>query len=130
MAEAIGEQIDSCKGLAWRLPHLTTPWRKRNDIDAFVRYVFRMTESRINVTEDELDMAIRLWIRLTPPHIWRVDEAYERLRAEKRHDPSKAPDPKRDLAAYIVAKFRQAGWEITREPSKALGSPPPWSGDR
>jgi hypothetical protein len=69
---------------------------------------------RITVSIDELGEAIRLWIRASPRHIWRPDELYEALKAQKRHDPSKAPDPRSDLAAWITDKFARANWEATR----------------
>lgn len=81
---------------------------------------------RIKVGIEELGVAIRLWIRASPTGIWKRDELYESLKAEKRHDPSKAPDPRGDLAAYITDRFARANWEVTRPAPEHLGSPPPW----
>lgn len=60
-------------------------------------------------------MAIRLWLRGAPEWIWQRDVEYERLKLEKRHDPSKAPDPKGDLAAYLTDRFVQVKWTVSRE---------------
>lgn len=74
-----------------------------------------MTESpRIDVPWDELATAIRLWIRGSPSLIWREDARYEQLRVEKRHDPSKAPDPRGDLAMYLADRFARLDWRVTR----------------
>jgi hypothetical protein len=88
-----------------------------------------MTESRIDVPWDELAIAIRLWIRATPTLIWRADEQYEQLRAQKRHDPGRAPDPRGDLAAYLTDRFARLDWRVTRpEPAPVVdmvGAPRP-----
>jgi hypothetical protein len=89
-----------------------------------------MSESRIPVSIEELCTAIRLWIRASPRYIWKTDELYEKLKAEKRHDPSRAPDPQGDLAAYITDRFARQDWQVTRPEPDVPGSPPPWSGDR
>jgi hypothetical protein len=70
---------------------------------------------RIDVSHDELAMALRLWIRASPPLIWREDQRYEALKLDKRHDPSKEPDPKGDLAMYIADRFIIANWTVSRE---------------
>jgi hypothetical protein len=76
-----------------------------------------MSESRADVTLEELGTAIRLWIRCSPPGIWRADQIYEELRAQKKHDPSKAPDPRGDLAAFLTDKFARQDWRVTRPES-------------
>ena len=69
---------------------------------------------RIDVPWDELAVAIRLWVRSTPALIWRADEQYEQLKAQKRHDPTRAPDPRGDLAAYLADRFARLDWRVTR----------------
>lgn len=69
---------------------------------------------RITVSLEELVTAIRLWIRASPRHIWKADELYEKLKTAKRHDPSRAPDPQGDLAAYITDRFGRQDWQVTR----------------
>ena len=86
-----------------------------------------MAESQITVCLEELVTSIRLWIRASPRHIWKADELYEKLKLEKRHDPSKAPDPQGDLAAYITDRFARADWQVTRPEPEHPGSPPPWT---
>lgn len=73
-----------------------------------------MPES-VDVTLDELNTAIRLWIRGAPPWVWKRDLEYERLKLEGRQDPQKAPDPQRDLAAFLTDKFAQVGWVVSRK---------------
>jgi hypothetical protein len=73
-----------------------------------------MDRPRIIVSLEELGTALRLWIRASPRAIWMRDELYEQLKAAKRHDPAKAPDPRGDLAAYITDRFAMAKWEVTR----------------
>ena len=89
-----------------------------------------MDRPRIAVSLEELGTAIRLWIRAAPPSIWNRDEQYERLKAMKRHDPMRAPDPRGDLAAWITDRFVRARWEVSRPEPEMPRSPPPWSGHR
>lgn len=81
-----------------------------------------MIESpRIDVDWDELATAVRLWIRSAPALIWRADEQYEQLKAQKRHDPSRAPDPRGDLAADITDRFARLDWRVSwPEPSPVV----------
>ncbi|HWT13335.1 MAG TPA: hypothetical protein VN231_11320 [Allosphingosinicella sp.] len=84
-----------------------------------------MDKPRIVVSLEELGLAIRLWIRAAPTAIWKRDELYEQLKAQKRHDPERAPDPRSDLAAYITDRFARAEWEVTRpEPDNLLADRP------
>jgi hypothetical protein len=80
---------------------------------------------RISVTAEQLASAILVWLRVAPQRLWLKNETYERLKAEKRQRPEDVPDPKKDLAAYLAARFEVAKWEITYEEPKHLGSPPP-----
>jgi hypothetical protein len=79
-----------------------------------------MEKPRVDVSIEEFTLAIRLWIRGSPPSIWKRDQLYEELRSQKRHDPSKAPDPRGDLAAYITDQFVRAGWEVTRSETENI----------
>lgn len=81
-----------------------------------------MNESpRIDVDWDELATAVRLWIRSAPALIWRADEQFEQLKAQKRHDPNRAPDPRGDLAAFITDRFARLDWRVTRpEPAPVV----------
>jgi hypothetical protein len=83
-----------------------------------------MDRPRIAVSIEELGTAIRLWIRAAPPSIWNRDEQYERLKAMKRHDPMRAPDPRGDLAAWITDRFVRADWRVTRAEPQRPGTPP------
>jgi len=75
---------------------------------------------RITITQNELARAILVWLRLAPKQVWRKFEAYERLMAQKRHDPEDAPRAREELAAYIAGKFRQpGGWEVSHPERKA-----------
>lgn len=68
---------------------------------------------RITVTRNELERAIRVWLRVMPKRVWRKYEAYERLAAEKRAGDEDRPQAREEMASYIAGKFAQAGWEIT-----------------
>jgi hypothetical protein len=75
----------------------------------------------ISVAPDELTLTLRLWIRAAPKWIWKRDLDYERARAEKRHDPSREPDPQGDLAAYLADRFVRTGWMVQHVPLKTPG---------
>ena len=93
-------------------------------------YVPLMDKPRIVVTLHELSVALRLWIRGSPPYIWRKDELYEQLKAARRHDPAKAPDPQGDLAAYLTDRLARAKWEVTRpEPDNFFADRPEAGGE-
>ena len=68
---------------------------------------------RVVVTPEKLNTAIAIWLRVAPRHVWRKYEAYERLMADKRHNPEDAPDAQKALADYLTGRFTQAKWEIT-----------------
>lgn len=76
---------------------------------------------RVAVTPEKLVTALLIWLRLAPKRIWRKSEAYERLKAEKRHAPEEAPDPHGELAEYLGEKFQQARWEVTHPETKNHG---------
>ncbi len=77
--------------------------------------------SRVVVTPDKLITAILIWLRIAPKRIWRKSEEYERQKAEKRHNPSEAPDPHGELAEYLAGQFQEAQWEVTHPEAKNHG---------
>ena len=77
--------------------------------------------SRVIVTPEKLVTALLVWLRLAPKRIWRKSEAYERQRAEKRHDPEQAPNPHGELAEYLAERFQQSDWEVTHPEARNHG---------
>lgn len=73
-------------------------------------------------------MVIRNWLRSTPDRLWGSDANYEALKALKRHDPELAPDPRREVADYIVARIEELDWEVTQPEPEAPVSPPGYGG--
>ncbi len=84
--------------------------------------------SRIAIAGKQLAVVIRCWLRSTPDRLWGSDPNYEKLKALKRHDPTFAPDPRREVAEYIVARLDELGWEVTHPPAEPQVSPPPYQG--
>ena len=76
---------------------------------------------RVVVTPEKLQTAITIWLRVAPRHVWRKYEAYERLKADKRHNSEEAPDAQKELADYLAAQFKQVRWEITHAAPKNHG---------
>jgi hypothetical protein len=68
---------------------------------------------RIVVTPEQLVPILMGWLRKAPPWIWGKRPAYERLRAQKRHDANNEPDPKREAATIIADRIGQLGWEVS-----------------
>lgn len=77
---------------------------------------------RIAVPPDKLPPILKVWFRDLPPWVFGKDPAYEKLRAQKRHDPTNEPDPRRMIADLIAAKFAELGWEISYEESRDIFS--------
>ena len=87
-------------------------------------------DKRIAVTRSELARAIGVWLRVMPKPIWRALERYQVAALEKRQNADEAPQVHAAVAEHIAGHFERANWEITRPEPKALGSPPPWSGEQ
>ncbi|HEY8593027.1 MAG TPA: hypothetical protein VIL42_09225 [Sphingomicrobium sp.] len=84
---------------------------------------------RIVVEGVKLAVVIRNWLRSTPDRLWGADPNYEALKKLKRHDPELAPDPRREVADYIVARIEELDWEVTQPEPEMPVSPPPYRGD-
>jgi hypothetical protein len=82
-----------------------------------------MDDSRpfIDVTPEELERALRVWLKTAPPMIWRP--YLKMLEVDpKRRDPDDRVDPRDILAIYLAGKFAQARWEARhREPARPPG---------
>ena len=76
---------------------------------------------RVVVTPDKLEMAILVWLRTCPSHVWRGFEEYETLKKQKRHSGRDAPDPQKHLAEYLAEKFALANWDVTHPELKNHG---------
>ena len=83
---------------------------------------------RIVVEGVKLAVVIRGWLRATPDRLWGSDPNYEALKKLKRHDPELAPDPRREVANYIVHRLQEVDWEVTQPEPEEQVSPPPYRG--
>lgn len=72
---------------------------------------------------------IAVWLNAAPKWWWGTDPNYERLRAQRRHDASQEPDPRRWTADLIANKLDELDWEVTYGEPNAPGSPPEWRSD-
>ncbi len=72
---------------------------------------------------------IHVWLEHLPKWCWGEEPGYAKLRAQKRHDPMRAPDPQAMVADHIAAELERLGWEVTYEEPKPAGSPPEWRPD-
>jgi hypothetical protein len=89
-----------------------------------------MERERVVIGGRRLALVFMAWLRSTPDRLWGSDANYERLKALKRHDPEQAPDPRQEVASYIVARLEELDWEVTQpEPEPPL-SPPSYKGPR
>lgn len=83
-----------------------------------------MRSPRITISGKQLASVISVWLRRAPKWVWGKDPAYERLRAQKRHDPAQEPDPRKEVAALIAAELDRLDWQVTYEAPEPPGSPP------
>jgi hypothetical protein len=58
--------------------------------------------------------------------LWGKDENYEALKELKRQ--GEAPDPRREIADYIVSRLEEAGWDELYPTPEPPTSPPPFEG--
>lgn len=80
-----------------------------------VPYMFHMSDSRITVTQAELQRAIAIWITTAPKRIWRDYWAHSETigKWSAGADPSHRFDPRQAMAEFLAQQFERAKWEIT-----------------
>ena len=83
---------------------------------------------RIVIAGRQLAVVIRGWLRSTPERLWGSDANYAKLKELKRHDPEQAPDPRREVAEYVVARLEELDWQVTCPEPELPTSPPPYGG--
>lgn len=77
---------------------------------------------RVALERAKFAAVIQVWLRKLPAWAWGTDPAYEKARAEKRHDPANQPDPKRMVAELIAEEIGRLGWEVTYEQQENIFS--------
>ena len=70
---------------------------------------------RIKIEGKQLATVIYVWLRAVPKWAWGEEPDYARLKKQKRHDPSKEPDPQHLAAELIAAKLQELDWEVSYE---------------
>jgi hypothetical protein len=88
-----------------------------------------MDKPRIVIAGKQLANVIYVWLRHAPDWVWGKQPSYERLRAQKRHDPACEPDPRHEVAVLIAAELERLEWEVSYEQPDAPSSPPAWRGE-
>ena len=83
-----------------------------------------MDRGRIVIAGKQLADVVYVWLRHAPPWVWGTHPAYERLRAQKRHDPAAEPDPRHEVATLVAGELERLGWQVSYEPPEAPPSPP------
>jgi hypothetical protein len=83
---------------------------------------------RVVIAGRQLAVIIKGWLRSTPDRLWGSDANYAKLKELKRHDPELEPDPRRDVAEYVVARLQELDWEVTCPEAEPPTSPPPYNG--
>jgi hypothetical protein len=73
------------------------------------------------VPQDELARAVTVWLRTSPPSIWKAFTDAMVLQVLRRAD--SRFDPVAPLAEHIAAKLVQAGWTVTRVEPGMVRSP-------
>jgi hypothetical protein len=85
-------------------------------------------EKRVVIAGRQLAVVLRGWLRSTPERLWGSDANYAKLNELKRHDPEDEPDPRRDVAEYVVARLEELDWQVTCPEPETPNSPPPYAG--
>lgn len=88
-----------------------------------------MDKPRIVVAGKQLANIIYVWLRHAPGWVWGKEPAFEKLKAQKRHDPRQEPDPRHEVAELIAAELERLNWEVSYEQPEPPRSPPPWRPD-
>ncbi len=89
-----------------------------------VPYSFLMAK-RVLIGGQRLANVITIWLRRLPDWMWGKDPSYEKLRAEKRHDPAAEPDPRRATAELIATELERLEWQVSYEESESIFSDQP-----
>ena len=74
-----------------------------------------MNKPRIVVSGAKLAAILYVWLRDAPHWVWGKEPGYERLRAQRRHDPNAEPDPKREVANLLAAELERLDWTVSYE---------------
>ncbi|HEY5710665.1 MAG TPA: hypothetical protein VIT38_02120 [Allosphingosinicella sp.] len=87
-----------------------------------------MPESRIAITPQELEKALRVWLTVCPKRTWH--DFWFHSETVAKWGSGAAPrdrfDPRHALAQYLAGKFAQACWEVARPPIEhPAGNPAP-----
>lgn len=77
---------------------------------------------RVALDRGKLVPVLKGWLRRAPAWVWGKEPGYEKLRAQKRHDPSAEPDPKRIVAELIAEEIDRLGWEVSYESKRDIFS--------
>ena len=85
--------------------------------------------NRIVVAGRQLAVVIALWLRATPERLWGKDPHFEKLKTLRQQD-GQAPDPRQEVADYLVKRMEEIDWEVSYPDKGPPASPPPWSGNR
>jgi hypothetical protein len=85
---------------------------------------------RVVIAGRRLAVIIKVWLRSTPERLWSSEaNYYAKLKELKRHDPEEEPDPRREVAEYVVARLEELDWQVTCPELEGPNSPPPYRGD-
>jgi hypothetical protein len=74
-----------------------------------------MDKPRIVVAGKQLANVIYVWLRHAPGWVWGSEPSYERLKAQRRHDPANAPDPRQEVSELIAAEIERLNWQVSYE---------------
>ena len=88
-----------------------------------------MERPRITIGGKKLADVISVWLLDIPPWMWGKDPAYERLRAQRRHQPEDEPSPRHEVARHIAAKVEKLGWEVSYPEPGVPFRTAPWQRD-
>ena len=77
---------------------------------------------RVALDRSKLVPVLKGWLRRAPEWVWGKDPGYEKLRAQKRHNPNAEPDPKRMVAELIADEIERLGWEVSYEEKRDIFS--------
>jgi hypothetical protein len=76
-------------------------------------YLFRIGAAWITISGKRLAAVVHVRLRHVPKWVWGKEPGYAKLKAQKRYDPTNAPDARAIVSDHIAAEMERLGWTVS-----------------